>query len=299
MVFNVDKQIELWPPTPFKEKSHKFYIKNKILCDCIGIGSGSTTREGRVTGFNYGKQLGYALLAYFASIVLGFRRLPFCEDRIYSQYLSSNYFRLDDVLPQLNEEVINEIVGELRSLYDHTQQKLSEKKLTTVRLRREIKNMNDTDKYAETIMKLKDCASLLGYETISFEMDTLNSYGDEGAYKHLADITIEHEIEVKDILYCSELVGSHDEDMLIESGEWVVVNRSPTGIVQIPVKSIKVDDKKWKDSGRTLTESKAQEILNRTMPIELRNLKYNEEMYGCYGKEQSVRYKLAKWLVGE
>jgi len=82
-------------------------------------------------------------------------------------------------------------------------------------------------------MKLKDCAQIAGRNTIQFEMDTLNSFGDEGAYKHLSDVTIEHEFPAKDVLYCSNLVESKNRSNLMENGEWIIINRSPTGLVEL------------------------------------------------------------------
>ena len=292
MAFEVTLQNKYWPRN--SSLGHKYYIKNEILSNCIGIGSGSMNRPGKVSGFNYGKGLGYAYLTYFVSQALGFRRLPFHEDRFYGKYIQEAHRHLSEKFLELGTDEIHEIVEEVKQIYQHTQKKLKEASLTTVTLRREIA-ANGTG-YAETIIKLKDCSELLGRETIQFDMDTLNSFGDEGEYKHLADVTIEHEFPAEDILYCSNLVESIDGIDLMESGEWIVINRSPTGLVEFPVSSIKYDSNNW-DRGNKITHESAESFLSRYKPLEYRNVTYLEESYGAQGYIMSIRKKISKWLL--
>jgi len=119
MAFEVTRQNDYWPR--FSSVDHKYYINNDMLADCIGIGSGSLHRSDRVSGFNYGKGLGYALLTYFVSQALGFRRLPFFEDRIYSRYINNDGQKILENSLQLNENDIYEIVEEVKNIYLHTQ----------------------------------------------------------------------------------------------------------------------------------------------------------------------------------
>lgn len=294
MAFEVTRQNDHWPR--FSSVDHKYYINNEILVDCIGVGSGSMYRSDRVSGFSYGKGLGYALLTYFVSQALGFRRLPFFEDRIYCEYIYNDRLNILKNSYQLNENDICEIVEELNDIYQHTQKKLKEAGLSTVKLRREIAS-NGTG-YAETIMKLKDCAQLAGRNTLLFEMDTLNSFGDEGAYKHLSDVTIEHEFPAKNILCCSNLVeskSSRDLD-LMETGEWIVINRSPTGLVELPVEAIRYDLKNWNNKNAIDLES-AETFLSNNLPMKHRNVTYFEENYGTQGRAMRMRKKIARWLL--
>ncbi|GKX50327.1 hypothetical protein [Budvicia aquatica] len=60
--------------------------------------------------------------------------------------------------------------------------------------------------YSEQIILLKRSAELLGNSEVQFEMDTLNSYGDEGKYD-FGSITLEQIIPIRDIFYCSSLIG--------------------------------------------------------------------------------------------
>ncbi len=292
MQFQVTRQNKYWPRN--SSLDHKYYIENEVLVDCIGIGSGSMNRPDRVSGFSYGKGLGYAYLTYFVSQALGFRRLPFHEDRFYGKYIQEKDWHISKNALNLGADDIHEIVEEVKQIYQHTQNKLKEASLTTVKLRREI-STNDTG-YAETIIKLKNCAEFLRRETIQFDMDTLNSFGDQGAYKHLADVTIEHEFPAEDVLCCSNLVESKDGSDLMESGEWIVINRSPTGLVELPVGSIKYDSNNW-DSKHEITHESAESFFSSYKPLKYRNVTYLEESYGTQGYIMSIRKKIAKWLL--
>lgn len=292
MIFQETRQSEYWPRHSNLE--HRYCIKNTILADCIGIGSGTINRPDRVSGFNCGKGLGYAYLTYFVSQALGFRRLPFHEDRYYGRFIEAFHRQNAKNYLHLDADDIHEIVEEVKLVYQHTQKKLKEASLTKVKLKRRIA-ANETG-YAQTIMKLKDCAELLGLETIEFEMDTLNSFSDDGTYGHLADVTIEHEFPAEDILYCSNLVKSSDTSLLVESGEWVVLNRSPTGVVEFPVKSIRYDKNNW-DYKTVLTKESAERFFAEYVPIEYRNVSNFEKPYGNQGYIMSTRKKIAKWLL--
>ncbi|HCD1901226.1 TPA: hypothetical protein NBI13_005021, partial [Klebsiella pneumoniae] len=49
------------------------------------------------------------------------------------------------------------------------------------------------------------------------------------------------EIPVDNVLYCSVLIDSeHCSGPLVEEGEWVIINKSPTGVITIPLKAIHV-----------------------------------------------------------
>ena len=70
-------------------------------------------------------------------------------------------------------------------------------------------------------------------------MDTLNSFGESDEYPK--DFYINMEIPVDNVLYCSVLIDSeHCSGPLVEEGEWVIINKSPTGVITIPLKAIHV-----------------------------------------------------------
>src|SRR5699024_7874514 len=173
------------------------------------------------------KSFGYALLTYFASVALGFRRLPFAEDRIYTNYFG-NTEKYKDVLSKLSLSRIELIAEEVRRLYEHTQASLKRVGLDEVNLRREIKSSHtfngqgSDQNYAETLIMLRDSCDVLGLSEFEIEMDTLNSFGDEGEY--VSEVKLELTIPAKDILYCSDLIGDRvGESKTMEPGEWVVI----------------------------------------------------------------------------
>lgn len=296
MGFNLTLQEDYWS---YKSKENKYCINSELLRLCIGPGS----LQDSFIGFNKDKCTGYALLAYFCSVALGFRRLPFCEDRIY--FANQNKIEYPDIVRNLDECEIQKIVDELKKIYSHTQDKLKAAKLTTVKLRRHIaieKKADDPycktdDSYAERIIQLKKSAEAIGQKYIEFEMDVLNSYGEEG-YDYLADVTIEHEFMAEDVLYCSNLVGDQNGSPLMEAAEWVVVNRSSTGVVKFPASSIKYDKKNITDKSK-MSKAGHREQLSKHMPIIYRTFDKPTFNGARFGKKMRIRKKIARWIVGK
>lgn len=282
--FEVTKHTKLFPANG---TDYEFHVKDGLLFDCIGLGRGNTNDPQRVTGFNSGKQFGYALLTYFASMALEFRRLPFCEDRIYAQYRSLGAYE-KGILESLDGSRVKAICNELLALYKHSQNHLAKASVQHVHVRRELRSADRG--YIETIVRLKKSAELLGICNISFEMDTLNSFGDEGAY--CGEVTLELEIPVKDVLYCSRLVGNRpNQQATMESGEWVIVNDSPTGIVSLPTSAIHVRPGLWGEE-RQFKKSDAQLFINSYSPIALRPPYHIPQIHGTHGLRPTLKRKI-------
>lgn len=290
--FNVTRQSEI-----FADDSHAFDIENQLLFDCIGLGGSWMNRE-NIIGFNRGKESGYALLTYFASRALNFRRLPFCEDRIYTSYFSAKYFP-KEILKNLDNKTIQAICDELSKLYQHTQLKLSQAGLTSIAIRREIHS--DENGYVETFIRLKKSAELLSQDHIEIEMDTLNSFGDEGHYKCSTGlgVTLELNIPIKDILYCSKLIGNRpSESATMESGEWVVINDSPNGVLRIPTSSIHFRDDMWNEYGkREFTRTDAEKFMQTYNPIILRTMFRTEAQRSTQWLQPTLKQRFVKKLL--
>jgi hypothetical protein len=248
------------------------------------------------------RRKGYALLTYFASSAIGFRRVPFCEDRIYTNYFGHKKDEYTDVLSQLSQSRIGRIVEEVQALYAHTQAALERVGLKNVNLRREIKHLkangfDSSDRgsksgYAETLVMLRKSCDVLGLPNFQIEMDTLNSFGDEGAY--VSEVKIELSVPAKDILYCSELIGNRSrEQRPVESGEWVVINRSPTGVVTLPTTSVIIRPEMWKHDW-SITRDEAQKFIERHTPIVFRPFYKSEQSYDTHGIRPSFRRSLAE-----
>lgn len=262
-----------------------FTIQDDLLYSCITYGDGLQHRS--VTGFTQTKDgLGYALLAFLASRALGLYRLPFCPDRAYERApgLYSGEERLRAVLAKLTPARVDSICSELRELHAHTQRLLREAGLASVYLKRNVYDVSDwyhrnSIGYAELLFKLKAASELVGRKTLRFEMDMLNSYGDDGGYRHYP-VAMRHEVPAEDVLYCSNFIRSRDSGydgssgMAVEEGEWVVINRSTDGVVELPVSAIELNKADWADYwDRPSSDREAAEVfLSRWEPVVLRGL---------------------------
>ena len=293
MEFKVTRQCDVFRKIT---DDQKFHISDNLLFDCIGIGCGHFNNPNRVQGFNSGKEFGYALLTYFASLSLGFRRLPFCEDRIYTNYFSDTG-KYTNILSKLSSKRIEKITDELLRLYEHTQNSLNRIGLNEVNIRREIKklecnNPREEQSYAEKLVMLRESSHILGIPEFEIEMDTLNSFGDEGAY--VSEVRIELTVPAKDIMYCSALIGNRNgEQHTMESGEWVVINRSPTGVVKLPTASIRVRGDMWKHI-IPLTPERAKKFIDNYKPIVFRPFYKHEQPHETYGVLPSLKQIIAK-----
>jgi hypothetical protein len=241
-------------------KEDQYKVKNQFLKRCLGYG------DNDLRGFSWGKGVGYAFLTFFTEQALSFRRLPNHIDRIWSEpsFPRTNLKEFND----LTSDEINEIIEEVRTIYSHTQLKLQEKELDEVRVIRRIRFKEDYPSgfysgplrnHAQLLFDLKLAAEYVGQDSIQIEMDILNSFG-EGAY--FGPISIYAKIKSEDVFYCHDLLDLGEDNL--ESGEWVIINRDPKGIVTIPVTWIQAEQKH--DLATPIFESRdeAHELLNNS-----------------------------------
>lgn len=265
-------------------KRQQFEIQDDLLYSCITYGDG--LKRPIVTGFTNSKRgLGYSLLAFFVSRALDLYRLPFCPDRTYEWVpgTSGDGGRmLMSVLSELSPSRVEAICAELKALYEHTQQMLRDAGMTTIRLKRNLHDVTEGSSrqkagYAELLFKLKEACVILGRESLCFEMDLLNSYGDDGGYSH-HPVALRQEIAAEDILYCSNFIRSRENAIrgqtndAVEDGEWVVINRSTTGVVELPTSAIEINTSDWQDrwERRSRDQTDAQRFLDAWSPVVLR-----------------------------
>lgn len=258
-----------------------FTIEDDLLYSCITYGEG--VENPLVAGFTKSKSgLGYALLAFFASRALGLYRLPFCPDRAFEWPVGyGDTELLRGVLSQLTPPRVDAICNEVSRLYEHTQRMLREAGVTSVNLKRNIKDEKGSfdrgDGYAELLFKLKSACEIAGRETLRIEMDVLNSYGDDGGYSHYP-VRIAKSVVAEDILYCSNLIRSRkrgydgEPTSAVEPGEWVVINRTHDGVVEVPVADIQLNTKDWLDrwERRSKEAESAKRFLEQWDPVILR-----------------------------
>lgn len=254
-MFKLTKQSELWPrharqgenwiAAQSRQEATRFQIKDDLLYSCITYGDG--VPNNMRLGFTIGKGLGYVLLSYFVRKAFGIHRFPFFEDRLSASVPNGEHRSIKKILPLLTETRVDDICYELRRLYEHGQQQLAECGLRTVQLTRRVQNESNgfwgSNNYADLLVRLKEAAEYLGHNYIQFEMDFLNSFGDDGGYSHYP-VTMQLAIPAHDVLYCSAFVGSREKSAFggdkdaVESGEWVILNRAPDGVVEVPSSAI-------------------------------------------------------------
>lgn len=230
MDFTVTKQRELF------KTFHKYEVKHPFLCKCLGDGN---KNGGDIRGFRNYKGDGYIFLTYFVEEALGFRRYPFYSDRVVS---SRKIIPAINQFNNLTTKDIDSIIEEVKNIYEHVQNALRITGLDKIKLIRRIKNeRTDESLHAEYgqathLYQLKMAAELLNRKEVQVEMDILNSFG-EGDYKG-SEISLYAEINPTDIFYCHELVNLSAPNQHLETGEWVVLNRDPRGIIKLPIKWI-------------------------------------------------------------
>lgn len=301
------RQDDLWNPNmrsgeSFEEhqarlKAFRFTIQDPLLFDCIAY-PGPHTRY-HVGSFTQWKGLGSALLTFFTRQALGIYRLPFCEDRQFSDLRHAQQLkRLPEILLELTPERISSICAEVKALYDHTQRQLEIVGLTSVTLNRRIAKETDffgrSTNYAEQIVRLKQAAEALGYDTIRFEMDTLNSFGDGGGYaRH--PVLLRMAVDTKDILYCCRLIDPKGDRLgyAVETEEWVTINRSPTGVVEFPLSEVSYDPNAFQ-SRFSLSMDDHQQFWDRYQPIVLRPTRNEQVETNYYGSHLKPSLK---WRV--
>ncbi len=258
-------------------KAQKFAIDDDLLYAALmwttEIGDGQ-----RMRGVWQSKHsTGYVLLTFLTRQALGLYRFPYCEDRILSGYMpDDDKVSFAKLIQTLSPDRVNKLVDETRALYTHTQRYLSEAGLKTITLGRRLYCQTDTmlarADYGHVFVALWQSAKTLGLKEIEVEMDSLNAFGDDGAYLHYP-IEMRLVVPAEDILYCTNLVvnrekpeGSFRERGAGESGEWQVINRSPTGVVTLPVDAIHVDDEKLRPWDRYKDPHHARSFLDKYMP---------------------------------
>lgn len=159
----------------------------------------------------------------------------------------------------------------------------------------------DVPNYATQIARQKKIAEHHGRRTVKFEMDTLNSFGDDSGYAS-RPVMLEFRLPATDILYFSHLIASRgidysgrwiDHKHAVEKGEWVVINRAPDGIVELPVEQIHLNDN-YADSLKVDPEWLNSRKPNALIVLREADHIHSENRYFGYG----VNPKLFQRLLG-
>ncbi|MGY2973514.1 hypothetical protein ACVWWU_003939 [Pantoea sp. PA1] len=217
----------------------KYCIRDRLLAGCIGWRYDYLSNIS-IQGFSEGKAHGYVILLKFLSKTFDIHRLPSHEDRIVHEYMNSLEKKkgnlIDEIINGLSEANKEAICHELRAIYENTQNILSNAHLKYVFLQRNIHS-----KYMDKVLILKAAAEILGKEEIPVDMDVLNSFTDYFGSSAYGNVSFRFNIPAEDIL-CSHLfISSKYDSMAMEGEEWIVMNRSATGIVDVKISDIYIN----------------------------------------------------------
>ncbi|KKW50700.1 hypothetical protein XB02_10555 [Pantoea ananatis] len=253
----------------------KIRIKNEILAACIGYGS-KVQQYKFITGFCDKKRNGYAILLEFISILFEQSKLPIQNDRVYSWYRNDSDVK--GLIESLSKSQLSEIITELNEVYINTQSLLKSAGVAHVNLRREIAPKGiphriskrvrisqfgiDGMSYGSLLMLYKVSANILGYEKIPVHMDVLNSFTDTNDRGGYGSISLNFNIPIEDVMY-SYLTLPSDQ---MEGEEWIVINRSSTGIIELPVSNLTINDKRvesfYNEAYSHLSSESAQQLFD-------------------------------------
>jgi hypothetical protein len=244
---------------------------------------------------------GHILLTLLVRRAFGLFRLPFHEDRAFAGKLgpaAQEEFRT--MAPELTAPRIETMAREIAELYRHTQRRLADAGLTHVLLQRRLEPPR-RDEYLyqqnepHTIYGLVRASQRLGESHIELEMDTLNSFGDDGGYG-IRPITLTLDVPSADVLYCANLVGKRSgtamEPADLEKGEWMIINRAIDGVVRVPISAIEIREDELVDLGRFDDTDRCVDFLRQYSPAYLRSSTPRDSsahMGSCYTEKASLR----------
>lgn len=217
----------------------KYCILDRLLAGCLGWRYDYRDNIS-IQGLSEGKAHGYVILVHFLSKTFDINRLSSHEDRILHEYMNplekTKGKLINEIINGLGEANIEAICHELRAMYENTQNILKNAQLKYVYLQRNIRS-----KYRDKVLILKAAAEILGKEEIPVDMDVLNSFTDYFGLSAYGDVSFRFNIPAEDIL-CSHLfISSKYDSMAMEGEEWIVMNRSATGIVNVDISDIYIN----------------------------------------------------------
>lgn len=217
----------------------KYSVRDPLLAACIGWAH-DYPDYAFMEGFSERKGLGYQILVGLVSNAFNISRLPLHEDRIVKGYKFPDAKKYAPMIERFNDSFNDskrEIMqSELLAIYNHTQKTLKAIGANSLILQRSIHS-----EYCEKVLVLKAAAELLGRERVPVDMDVLNSFSDHIGLSAYGGVTFRLKIPTEDILYSHLTITNETNKMSMEGEEWIVINRSRTGIVDICITDIFID----------------------------------------------------------
>jgi hypothetical protein len=171
----------------------------------------------------------YIFLVVCAREAFNLRRYPSFEDRLLSKELHWSIGQKRS----FSDQDIATGTAEMMRLWRFTQRVLPE---DTLNLHRNIRvefsgQSGGPMNYAANILAAKRWAEKRGDTEVCFEMDTINGFTAHGNQNY-GEVQIRMTIPKTDVLYYGNTIDK------AETGEWVVLNRDPRGMVSLPLDNI-------------------------------------------------------------
>lgn len=235
-------------------------------------GDGSDTRI-PIANWNSWRLGARGILTWLVMEALDVKRYPWHPDASQAQAPVGN--EADGVLKILAEHLdtpqkIQDALDEIRRIYDHTQSVFRRRGQRTVTLCRSLYDgepKRGMDGYATRVLRMAEAAKALRKPDFELPSNVLTSWctgGDYGGYP----LTIEIEHPVENIVWGCDVISSkgvHPMLSAVESGEWVIANRSLDGRISIPVGAVRYNsrpEKCYKDfrTGRWQEDNDTPEV---------------------------------------
>mgnify|MGYP007087006462 FL=1 len=100
------------------------------------------------------------------------------------------------------------------------------------------------------------------------------------------------EIPIENVLYCSHLVADRDK-VCVETGEWVIINRSPNGVVTLPATSIVLRESEYAESS-AFTIKEARSFMEDYEPIHITSFYNPLPRLNCRDISQPTKFQMFK-----
>jgi hypothetical protein len=243
-------------------------IEDDLLYELVTYGDGLLTRAG-LGNWCQGECLPKAVLTYLSMRAFDIHRLPWHHDQTFSAVPVDA--RTDEAMRLLADEArVERACSELRRLHEHTVNTLLSCGVERVTLRRGLTDSEDRPQmeghctgYATRVATMAEIAQRLGQSHFRLPVNVLSSWSG-GGYSHLS-VVIEHTFAVEDVAWCDAVLAPADpsdrERAAFEGGEWIVLNRAPTGLIHLSSTCVVKKSVKLPDMSRWDVDQLRQQLL--------------------------------------
>lgn len=223
-------------------------INHPLLYNLITYGDGSDTRIpiGNWNSWSFGAR---GILTWLVMDALNVKRYPWHPD--VCQAHAPQGKEAKGVLRIIEEHLdsprkIQDALDEVRRIYDHTQSVFMRHGIQSIKLHRSLydgdvgSRVEGYGGYASKILSMSEAAKELQNDRFEIPTNVLTSWCEAAEYSDYP-VTIQVEHPVENIVWGSDVIASkgwHPMQSAVESGEWVVLNRSLDGRLCIPLSGV-------------------------------------------------------------